>query len=131
MWRIEKEFHFDAAHWLPSVPEDHKCRRMHGHTYRVRVRVRSLCQYLEGGMVIEYGKLAEIVKDVLDRLDHYCLNEVEGLSNPTTENLARWIFEELAQPICDASQRPMCLPDAELEAVIVHESSTTMCEYAP
>lgn len=92
--RIYKEFTFDSAHFLPHVPEGHKCRGMHGHTYRLRV-------WLEGepdtrlGWVMDFAVLKEIVKSVLVRIDHKCLNEVEGMENPTCERIAIWIWDRL------------------------------------
>jgi 6-pyruvoyltetrahydropterin/6-carboxytetrahydropterin synthase len=93
--RITKSFSFDAAHWLPHVPEDHKCRRMHGHTYTVVLG-------LEGdidpvlGWVQDYGEVAAACRPLLRELDHRCLNDVAGLENPTAEVLAAWIHRRLA-----------------------------------
>lgn len=92
--RITKSFTFDAAHWLPEVPEDHKCRRLHGHTYEVIVG-------LEGaidprlGWVVDYGEVSRVVDPVVRELDHRCLNELDGLSNPTAELLAAWLYARL------------------------------------
>ena len=91
---IWKEFTFDAAHHLPRTPADHKCHRMHGHTYRLRV-------YLSGepdqtmGWIVDFADVKKAVKPVIDRLDHHCLNDVEGLENPTTEVVAAWLWEQL------------------------------------
>lgn len=91
---IFKEFTFEAAHRLPNVPEGHKCARLHGHSFRVRV-------YVDGpvddavGWVMDFGDIKAAFKPILDRLDHYCLNEISGLENPTSEVLARWIWTEL------------------------------------
>lgn len=92
--RITKSFRFDAAHWLPHVPESHKCRRLHGHTYRVVVG-------LEGpldprlGWVEDYNAVATAMEPLLAELDHHCLNEIPGLENPTAEVLAVWIHGRL------------------------------------
>ena len=91
---IFKEFSFDSAHFLPNVPVGHKCREMHGHTYRLVV-------YLEGpidekkGWVIDFAALKEIVKSVLADVDHKCLNNLPGLANPTCELLAKWLWVQL------------------------------------
>ena len=93
--RITKSFSFDAAHWLPHVPEDHKCRRMHGHTYTVVLG-------LEGeidpqlGWVQDYGEITAACRPLLRELDHRCLNDIAGLENPTAEILAAWIHGRLA-----------------------------------
>jgi len=82
--RITKSFVFDAAHWLPHVPEGHKCGRMHGHTYRVILAVEGdLDPRL--GWVEDFGTLKDAFAPLLARLDHRCLNEIEGLENPTAD----------------------------------------------
>lgn len=92
--RITKSFTFDAAHWLPHVPDGHKCRRLHGHTYEVEVG-------LEGeldprlGWVTDYGDVSRAVDPVIRELDHRCLNEITGLENPTAEVLATWLHGRL------------------------------------
>lgn len=116
MVTIAKTFDFDAAHWLPLVPDGHKCRRMHGHTYRVEI----VCggELDERGMVCDYAEIA-IVWDVLHRLlDHRVLNEIPGLENPTTEVLALFILRFLRT----SAELP------PVTAVRVYESMTTWCE---
>ena len=114
---IWKEFTFDAAHVLPNVPEGHKCRRLHGHTYRVRV-------YVSGepddrvGWVMDFGDIKAAFEPILDRLDHYYLNDIEGLENPTAEVLARWIWQRLEPRL------PI------LSRIEIHETCTTGCSYA-
>lgn len=114
MVRIAKKFDFDAAHWLPNVPEGHKCRRPHGHTYVVEV----ICEgeLDERGMVVDYAEIAEAWKPIHARIDHYTLNSIDELSNPTTEVLAPWILKQLVP----------ALPS--VKTVRVYESSTTWCE---
>ena len=113
---IFKEFTIEAAHWLPNVPEGHKCRRLHGHSFHVQVHVEgSLDERL--GWVMDFADLKALFQPVEDRLDHRCLNDVEGLENPTSENLARWIWTRL-QP---------SLP--HLSKVMVCETCTSGCVY--
>jgi 6-pyruvoyltetrahydropterin/6-carboxytetrahydropterin synthase len=89
-----KEFSFDAAHFLPNVPPDHKCARTHGHTYYVRI-------ILEGpldpklGWVMDFAEIKAAWKPLEDQLDHFLLNDIPGLENPTAENIAIWIWEGL------------------------------------
>ena len=115
--RIFKDFHFDAAHFLPHLPEHHKCHRLHGHTYLLRVWCSGTLD--DRGFIVDYAEIAEAAKAVLDVLDHQCLNDIEGLANPTTEVLVQWMWERM---------KPR-LPS--LCTIEVHESSTTGCVFAP
>ena len=92
--KIWREYGFEAAHWLPNVPEDHKCRRLHGHSYRVELRVQGEIGD-ETGWVDDFSVLDAAWVPIHAALDHRCLNEVVGLENPTSENLARWIWNTI------------------------------------
>jgi 6-pyruvoyltetrahydropterin/6-carboxytetrahydropterin synthase len=91
---IYKEFAFDSAHFLPFVPDGHKCKNMHGHTYRLRV-------FIEGepdarlGWLMDFKELKDIVCTVTDQLDHKLINDVRGLENPTAENITIWIWKQI------------------------------------
>ncbi len=116
--RIAKTFDFDAAHFLPKVPADHKCHRMHGHTYRVEI----ICEGEpdERGMVIDYAEIADAWAPLHDRLDHRILNDDPELPNPTTELLAPFILDFLKWgPLGKKSV---------LKCVRVYESNSTWCE---
>ena len=91
---IFKDFSFDSAHFLPYVPEDHKCRRMHGHTYRVRIAVLGKLDP-KLGWVMDFTQIKQAWKPLEKQLDHCVLNEIEGLENPTAEHLAVWIWQKL------------------------------------
>lgn len=110
------EFKFEAAHRLPNVPSDHKCSRLHGHSYRVQVHVTGEVGE-QSGWVVDFGNIKDACKPVIDRLDHYYLNEIDGLDNPTSERLAAWIWHELAASL------PM------MSAVQVRETCTSGCVY--
>lgn len=116
--RITKEFRFDAAHHLPAVPRGHKCGRMHGHTYFVKLGLEGPLDP-ELGWVQDYGEISAAFAPLLARLDHHNLNEIEGLANSTAEILAMWIYERL---------RPV-LP--LLTDVTVCETPTTEAVYRP
>jgi 6-pyruvoyltetrahydropterin/6-carboxytetrahydropterin synthase len=112
---IFREFTFEAAHLLPNVPEGHKCARLHGHSYRVIVHVIGPVGP-ETGWVMDFGDLKAAFEPLLRQLDHYYLNEVPGLENPTSEILARWIWERLADAV-------------PLSAITVRETCTSGCTY--
>ena len=91
---VFREFTFEAAHRLPNVPAGHKCARLHGHSYRMEVHVRGNVDPVTG-MVIDFADIKAAVRPVEDALDHHYLNEIDGLDNPTAENLARWVWKHL------------------------------------
>jgi 6-pyruvoyltetrahydropterin/6-carboxytetrahydropterin synthase len=113
---IFKLFSIEAAHRLPFVPVGHKCSRLHGHSFQIEVHVRGpLDPRL--GWVIDFDDLKAAFKPVEDRIDHHYLNEVEGLENPTSENLARWIWRELQSSL------------PSLSKIVVRETCTSGCIY--
>jgi 6-pyruvoyltetrahydropterin/6-carboxytetrahydropterin synthase len=113
---IFKEFTFEAAHRLPNLPESHKCHRLHGHSFRVRVSVEGpVDEHL--GWVQDFADLKQAFQPLYDQLDHNYLNEIEGLENPTSENLARWIWRRLRPRLDGLSQ------------VVVQETCTSGCVY--
>lgn len=91
---IYKQFTFDAAHYLPNVPENHKCRRVHGHTYHLTL-------FFEGnidadlGWIIDFSDIKKNVNPILNLVDHHFLNEVEGLQNPTCERISIWLWNKI------------------------------------
>ena len=94
MMVIYKQFTFDSAHFLPNVPEGHKCKNVHGHTYHLTVYVKgSLLEH--EGWVIDFGDLKAIVKPLIEQLDHAMLNDIPGLENPTAERLSVWIWDKI------------------------------------
>ncbi len=106
---IYREFTFEAAHRLPRVPDGHKCARLHGHSYKVQVHVRGDIDPATG-WVMDFGEIKKAFRPLHDELDHYYLNDVPGLDNPTSENLARWIWERLIGqlPLSEVSVRETC-----------------------
>lgn len=92
---LVRTYRVDAAHRLPHLPPDHKCSRMHGHGYLVEVRVRGPVG-AGTGWVMDFAAIDGAAEPVMASLDHRCLNEVEGLANPTAELLAGWIWDRLA-----------------------------------
>jgi 6-pyruvoyltetrahydropterin/6-carboxytetrahydropterin synthase len=92
--KIYREFTFEAAHKLTRVPQDHKCARLHGHSFRCQVEVEGPVGD-DTGWVIDFADIKDAFEPLRQQLDHNYLNEIEGLSNPTSENLARWIWRKL------------------------------------
>ena len=95
MTEIFRDFTFEAAHRLPNVPEGHKCSRLHGHSYRVSIGVEGPLDS-QLGWVQDFGEIKAAWKPLDARLDHYYLNDIAGLENPTSELLAQWIWNEVA-----------------------------------
>jgi len=91
---IFREFTFDAAHHLNHLPPGHKCARVHGHTYRLRVHLQGPID-AKLGWVTDFADIKAHTNAVLEPLDHHLLNEVEGLNQPTTEHIAIWIWDRL------------------------------------
>jgi 6-pyruvoyltetrahydropterin/6-carboxytetrahydropterin synthase len=114
--KISQAFRFEAAHVLPNVAEDHRCRRLHGHSYRVELRLEGPVDPVTG-FVADFLAIEAAFKPLLERLDHRFLNDIEGLENPTAENIAVWIWE----------RTKTALP--QLARVIVFETQDCFAEY--
>jgi 6-pyruvoyltetrahydropterin/6-carboxytetrahydropterin synthase len=116
--RVElvREYRFESAHLLPRVPEGHKCRRLHGHSFKIEVAIAGPIDR-ETGWLLDFADIDQVVRPVVEELDHRYLNEIEGLENPTSEILARWLWHRVAPG----------LPG--LTAVIVHETCNARCIY--
>lgn len=118
MVEITKEFLFEAAHHLPPVGPDHKCFRLHGHLFRVEVTVAGEVDPAMG-WVMDFGDLARVGREVVGRLDHRVLNEVPEIGVPTSENIARYLYREIAARVPGVA------------AVTVHESPSSRCTFRP
>ncbi len=109
---IFKTFTLESAHRLPNVPAGHKCARVHGHSFRVELHVSGpVDPHL--GWVMDFAGIKQAFEPLFQRLDHRYLNDVPGLDNPTSENLARYIWRELKPGL------PL------LSRVVVHETCTS------
>ena len=114
--RLTHAFTFEAAHRLPNVPETHRCYRMHGHSYRVALQLEGSVDP-QSGFVADFFDVEQAFGPWLARLDHHCLNDVDGLQNPTAENIAIWIW----------THAKASLP--QLASVIVYETPQCWVEY--
>ncbi|MDX1554824.1 MAG: 6-carboxytetrahydropterin synthase QueD [Xanthomonadales bacterium] len=113
---VFRVFQVEAAHFLPNVPEGHKCARMHGHSFRIEVHVSGIVGD-RSGWVMDFADLKRAFQPLFDQLDHNCLNEIQGLENPTSENLARWVWARLDGEL------------AGLSKVVVQETCNAGCVY--
>jgi 6-pyruvoyltetrahydropterin/6-carboxytetrahydropterin synthase len=114
---IFKVFQIEAAHRLPNVPAGHKCARLHGHSFRIEIHVSGEPD-AESGWIMDFADLKTAFAPVFAEIDHHCLNDVAGLENPTSENLATWIWRRLKPNL------PL------LSKVVVHETCTSGCVYS-
>jgi 6-pyruvoyltetrahydropterin/6-carboxytetrahydropterin synthase len=113
---IFRVFTIEAAHRLPNVPTGHKCARLHGHSFRIELRLTGSVDP-SSGWVMDFADVRAAFQPIYDRLDHQYLNEIPGLENPTSENLARWIWIQTKNVLPLLSQ------------VTVHETCTSGCVY--
>jgi 6-pyruvoyltetrahydropterin/6-carboxytetrahydropterin synthase len=115
--KLSKSFRFEAAHDLPTFPDGHKCRRLHGHSFRFDVVVEGEVDPTKG-FLIDYGDIKRICDPIVKQLDHYYLNDIPGLSNPTSEMIAVWLWDRIKPEL------PL------LATIVVYETCTSSCEYS-
>lgn len=113
---IFKEFMFEAAHRLPNLPAEHKCGRLHGHSFRIVIHVSGDLD-ADKGWVMDFADVRAAFSPILDQIDHQYLNDIDGLENPTSEVIAKWVWERL---------HPY-LP--QLSKIELHETCTAGCIY--
>ncbi len=114
--RLTKDFTFEAAQTLSRVPEGHKCGRMHGHSFKVEVSVEGEVDPATGWLY-DHAVISRAMRPIVERLDHAYLNDIEGLENPTIENMAAWLWERLA-PLCEG----LC-------EIVIHETPSARCVF--
>lgn len=115
--QIFKKFRIEAAHRLPNVPEGHKCSRLHGHSFEIELHLSGAVDS-SLGWVCDFSDVSAAFAPVFEQLDHRYLNDVAGLENPTSENLAIWIWDALK------ARLPL------LDRVVIHETCTSGCSYS-
>lgn len=114
---IFRVFTIEAAHRLPNVPAGHKCARLHGHSFRIELHLSGDVDP-HTGWVMDFADVKVAFQPIYDQLDHHYLNEIAGLDNPTSENLARWVWQK-TKPVL-----PL------LSKVVIHETCTSGCEFS-
>lgn len=113
---IYREFSFDAAHRLSSLPESHRCSALHGHTFTVIVFIEGEVER-ERGWVMDFGEVKSVCSPVIHQLDHSYLNSIPGLENPTSENIAVWLWNRIKPGL------------PQLKTIEVKETPGTGCRY--
>lgn len=113
---IFKDFQFEAAHRLPHVPTGHKCGRLHGHSFMVRLELTGEIDQ-QTGWIVDFSDISKAFKPLWQQLDHHYLNDIAGLENPTSEVIARWIWHKM-KPI---------LP--QLSSIMIKETCNAGCIY--
>lgn len=116
MHKLCKTFSFEAAHRLPHVPPGHKCGRLHGHSYHLEIIIVGDMEP-EHGWVMDFSEIKDPMAPILEILDHNYLNDIPGLENPTSENIAHWIWDRLKPEL------PL------LDEIILSETTTSRCSY--
>lgn len=114
--RLTKEFRFEAAHTLPSLPEDHKCRRMHGHSFKVEISIEGVVDE-KIGWIYDHKLISQAMNPLLEQMDHAYLNDIEGLESPTIEIMAAWFWRRLE------AQLP------GLVEIVIYETPTARCSF--
>ena len=114
--RLTKDFTFEAAQTLPNVPAGHKCGRMHGHSFKIEVSIEGEVDP-RLGWIYDHACISRAMEPLLDLLDHACLNDINGLENPTIENMAAWLWRRL-----EAGCPGLC-------EIVIHETPTARCIY--
>ncbi|MCH1509675.1 MAG: 6-carboxytetrahydropterin synthase QueD [Akkermansiaceae bacterium] len=114
--RIIKDFRFEAAHTLPSLPDDHKCRQMHGHSFKVEIHVEG--EVNESiGWVYDHKCISEAMAPLLEKMDHSYLNDIEGLESPTIEIMAAWFWRKLEKDLPGLCE------------IVIFETPTARCSF--
>ncbi|MEN8694597.1 MAG: 6-carboxytetrahydropterin synthase QueD [Akkermansiaceae bacterium] len=114
--RLIKDFRFEAAHTLPSLPEDHKCRQMHGHSFKVEIHIEGEVDETVG-WVYDHKRISQAMNPLLEMMDHSYLNDIEGLESPTIEIMAAWFWRKLEND----------LPG--LAEIVIYETPTARCSF--
>jgi len=115
-FELKQHFQIESARFLPNLDKNHPCSNMHGHSFKIILSITGPL-LPEFGWVIDYHEITKVMSPILTLLDHKVLNDVPGLLNPTSEHLAKWLFENIKEKI------------PQLKSVNISETSNTECIY--
>ena len=115
---VTRRYHFEAGHWLPKVRDGHKCKRPHGHNYELEVTIGGTVG--NDGFIIDFWDLDDVVSPLIADIDHRMLNEIDGLQNPTAENIALWFLDRLVWALPPRHDRPG--GPTSIHSVLVYET---------
>jgi len=132
---LRKSFQFEAAHLLPRLPKAHKCRRLHGHSFRVEIAVAGECDE-KLGWLMDYAELSAAFRPLWEKLDHRYLNQVPGLANPTSEVIAVWIWKKLKPRlpllsevvVAPSPKVPAAPPPSQRSAAVAESPTAAPCQ---
>jgi 6-pyruvoyltetrahydropterin/6-carboxytetrahydropterin synthase len=113
---LSKDFEFESAQSLPQFPEGHKCRKVHGHSFKITISVRGPVDEASG-IFYDHAVISDAMRPIVEQLDHAYLNDIVGLENPTIELMTRWFWEKLKDQ----------LPG--LYEIVLHETPRARCVY--
>jgi 6-pyruvoyltetrahydropterin/6-carboxytetrahydropterin synthase len=124
MYEVTVEDSFAAGHYLRNYRG--KCENPHGHNYKVRVTLRG-SELDKAGLLVDFKDLKEVMKQVIERLDHQMLNEIEPFIklNPSAENIARYFFDQT-----NARLKSVTNGRVDVKDVTVWETDTTTARYS-
>jgi 6-pyruvoyltetrahydropterin/6-carboxytetrahydropterin synthase len=114
--RLTKDFSFEAAQTLPMVSPDHKCGRMHGHSFKMEISVEGEVDP-STGWLYDHARISRAMDPLLELLDHSYLNDIPGLENPTIENMCLWFWERLSPSLVGLAE------------IVIHETPSARCSY--
>ena len=113
---LSKDFEFESAQALPTFPEGHKCRNIHGHSFKATISIRGPVDETTG-IFRDHAIISDAMRPIVQQLDHAYLNDIPGLENPTIEMMCRWLWHKLAPE----------LPG--LYEIVLHETPRARCVY--
>lgn len=123
-----KDFTFEAAHRLPHVPQGHKCGRLHGHSFMVRLEITGEVDP-HTGWIIDFAELKAAFKPTYERLDHHYLNDIPGLENPTSEVLAKWIWDQVKPVVPLLSAVMVKKPAPQVVSIAANDKSVSAVNF--